>query len=128
MPERTALAGLVLVVARLGQRFGNLGRLGAGHLLGADGQHEAGAAGADGVDAAVERGGARRARVLDPGGGLEAKALVDAERQRCGEVLVLHPGVEGAEIDRVDVARFEAGIVDGLAPRRHDQRFQVHVR
>ena len=57
----------------------------AGHLLDADDEHEAGAAGADRRHALVYGGSARGAGVLHVGGGREAHRVVHLQRQRGGE-------------------------------------------
>jgi hypothetical protein len=93
-------------------------------VLGADDQDEAALAGGDLVHPHVERGRARGAGVLDPGGALEAQGRIGRKGEGGGEALLLE-AAEVADIDGVDVLEADAGVLDRTARRRRHHAFEV---
>src|SRR5258708_12145959 len=67
------------------------------------------------------------ARVLDPGGRLEAQVGRSLEHQGGGEILRREAGVEVAEEERVAISRRDAGIVKRGSGRADHQAFHRFV-
>ena len=105
-PAKSAFdLAVLLAVARPEEDVADLRARRVRHLLHADDEHHPSALRLDEVEPLVDRGGAGRAGVLDPGGRGETEPVVGLEDERRGEVLGGEAVVEEPYVDGVDVLR-----------------------
>jgi hypothetical protein len=115
--------GFLANIGRLQKVAADFGGRHCGHLLDADDEHDARRFGRDGFQSLMHGGGTGRAGILYPGRALEAQIGRGLQHQRGGEILRREAGIEVAEHDLIDIARFDPGIGNRLARHFDDQAF-----